>query len=58
MDLHDWVNDGLTTIYVFVVDLEVRRGLPLGELTGQRRIVVPLVAGCWVRPSLRWCTWR
>ncbi|WP_246131242.1 Na+/H+ antiporter NhaA [Cellulomonas aerilata] len=45
MDLGHWVNDALMTIFFFVIGLEVRRELSLGELTDRRRIVVPLVAG-------------
>jgi len=45
MSVHGWVNDGLMTLFFFVVGLEVRRELALGELTDRRRIVVPLVAG-------------
>lgn len=33
MDLHHWVNEGVMTVFFFVVGLEVRRELALGELT-------------------------
>jgi Na+/H+ antiporter NhaA len=45
MDVHHWVNEGLMTVFFFVIGLEVRRELALGELTDRRRVVVPLVAG-------------
>uniref|UniRef100_UPI0011BEA000 Na+/H+ antiporter NhaA n=1 Tax=Actinotalea fermentans TaxID=43671 RepID=UPI0011BEA000 len=45
MDLHHWVNEGLMTVFFFVVGLEVRRELALGELTDRRRVLVPAVAG-------------
>ena len=45
MDAHHWVNEGLMTVFFFVIGLEVRRELALGELTDRRRVVVPLVAG-------------
>jgi Na+/H+ antiporter NhaA len=45
MDLHHWVNDGLMVVFFFVVGLEVRRELSVGELTERSRILVPLVAG-------------
>lgn len=45
MDLHHWVNDGLMVVFFFVVGLEVRRELSVGELTDRSRIVVPVVAG-------------
>jgi Na+/H+ antiporter NhaA len=45
MDLHHWVNDGLMVVFFFVIGLEVRRELSVGELTDRRRVTVPLVAG-------------
>lgn len=45
MDLHHWVNDGVMVLFFFVIGLEVRRELAVGELTDRRRVVVPLVAG-------------
>lgn len=45
MDLGHWVNDGLMALFFFVIGLEVRRELSVGELTRRRRLVVPLVAG-------------
>jgi Na+/H+ antiporter NhaA len=44
MDLGHWINDGLMAIFFFVVGLEVRRELSIGELTERRRVVVPAVA--------------
>ncbi len=45
MDLGHWVNDGLMVVFFFVIGLEVRRELSVGELTQRRRVVVPLLAG-------------
>ncbi|MBO0843081.1 MAG: Na+/H+ antiporter NhaA [Nocardioides sp.] len=45
MSLHHWVNDGLMVVFFFVVGLEVRRELAVGELTDRSRVVVPVVAG-------------
>ncbi|HEY7722705.1 MAG TPA: Na+/H+ antiporter NhaA [Pedococcus sp.] len=45
MDLGHWVNDGLMALFFFVIGLEVRRELSIGELTQRRRVVVPLVGG-------------
>ncbi|MEO9324390.1 Na+/H+ antiporter NhaA [Nocardioides sp. C4-1] len=45
MDLHHWVNDGLMVVFFFVVGLEVRRELAVGELTERSRLTVPVVAG-------------
>jgi Na+/H+ antiporter NhaA len=45
LDLRDWVNSGLMTIFFFVVGLEARREFDLGELRERRRFALPLVAG-------------
>jgi Na+:H+ antiporter, NhaA family len=42
--LHFWVNDGLMTIFFFVVGLEIRREMHEGELSDVRRAALPLVA--------------
>lgn len=43
-DLHFWINDGLMTIFFFVVGLEIRRELHRGELRQLRKAALPLVA--------------
>jgi Na+/H+ antiporter NhaA len=43
-DLRQWVNDGLMAIFFFVIALEIRRELDMGELRERRRIAVPLLA--------------
>lgn len=45
MDLEHWVNDGAMALFFFVVGLEVRRELAIGELTDRRRVAIPLLAG-------------
>ncbi len=45
MDLHHWVNDGLMVVFFFVIGLEVRRELAIGELTERSRLTIPLIAG-------------
>ena len=45
MDLEHWVNDGLMALFFFVIGLEVRREISVGELTDRRRATIPLVAG-------------
>ena len=54
MDLKHWVNDGLMAVFFFVVGLEVRRELAVGELTDRRRVTVPAIAalGGIVVPAL------
>jgi Na+/H+ antiporter NhaA len=45
LDLRGWVNDGLMTLFFFVVGLEARREFDLGELRDRRRFALPLLAG-------------
>jgi Na+/H+ antiporter NhaA len=45
LDLREWVNSGLMTFFFFVVGLEARRELDLGELRERRRLALPLLAG-------------
>jgi Na+/H+ antiporter NhaA len=53
-DLRQWINDGLMTFFFFVVGLEVRRELDMGELRERRRVAVPVMAalGGMVTPAL------
>jgi Na+/H+ antiporter NhaA len=43
-DLRHWVNDGLMVFFFYVVGLEIRRELALGELRDRREAAVPAVA--------------
>jgi NhaA family Na+:H+ antiporter len=43
-DLHFWINDGLMTIFFFVVGLEIRREMHGGELSTLPRAALPLMA--------------
>jgi NhaA family Na+:H+ antiporter len=43
-DLHFWINDGVMTIFFFVVGLEIRREIQQGELHEIRRAALPLAA--------------
>lgn len=43
-DLRGWTNDGLMALFFFVIGLEIRRELDMGELRDRRRIAVPVVA--------------
>ena len=44
LSLREWVNSGLMAFFFFVVALEARRELDLGELRERRRFVLPLLA--------------
>lgn len=54
MDLGHWVSDGLMALFFFVIGMEVRYELSVGELTGGGRIVIPVVGavGGMVVPAL------
>ncbi|HET6297990.1 MAG TPA: Na+/H+ antiporter NhaA [Kribbella sp.] len=45
MDLMEWINSGLMTLFFLVVGLEARREFDLGDLRDRSRFVLPLVAG-------------
>lgn len=59
-DLRFWVNDGLMTLFFFVVGLEIRREIHRGELSQLRRAVLPLVAalGGMVAPAAIYLMWN
>lgn len=42
--IHHWVNDGLMAIFFFVIGLEIKRELLLGELSTWRKASLPVVA--------------
>jgi len=52
--LQYWINDGLMAVFFFVVGLEVKRELLLGELRDLRAAVLPVVAalGGMIVPAL------
>jgi Na+/H+ antiporter NhaA len=43
-DLRHWVNDGAMALFFYVVGLEIRRELSLGELRDRRAAAVPAIA--------------
>jgi len=42
--LHFWINDALMAIFFFVVGLEIKRSIILGELASLRQAALPVVA--------------
>ncbi len=54
MGLAHWVKDGLMTIFFFVVGLEIKREVLLGELSSMRKATLPVLAavGGSVTPAL------
>jgi Na+/H+ antiporter NhaA len=45
LDLHEWINSGLMTLFFLVVGLEARREFDLGDLRDRTRFVLPMLAG-------------
>ena len=54
LSLHDWVNDGLMAIFFFLVGLEIKREVLIGELSTRRSATLPVAAalGGMVVPAL------
>lgn len=52
--LHFWINDGLMVVFFFVVGLEMKRELLVGELSSFKKATLPVIAalGGMVVPAL------
>ena len=42
--LHHWINDGLMAIFFFVIGLELKREILVGELADPKQAILPIVA--------------
>mgnify|MGYP003385710985 CR=1 FL=1 len=42
--LHHWINDGLMAIFFFVIGLELKREILVGELADPRQAILPITA--------------
>jgi NhaA family Na+:H+ antiporter len=49
-----WINDGLMALFFFIVGLEIKREVTIGELASPRRAALPLIAalGGMIGPAL------
>lgn len=54
MGMHHWVNDGLMALFFFVVGLELKREIMVGELSDLRQAALPIIAavGGMIVPAL------
>jgi NhaA family Na+:H+ antiporter len=54
MSLHGWINDGLMAVFFFVVGLEIKRELLIGELSTRQTAALPIAAalGGMIVPAL------
>ena len=52
--LHHWINDGLMSIFFFLVGLEIKRELLVGEISSVRKATLPAIAalGGMIVPAL------
>lgn len=44
LTIHHWINDGLMTIFFFVVGMEIKREIVAGELSTLRKAALPIAA--------------
>lgn len=53
-DAHHWINDGLMAIFFFLVGLELKREVLVGELSNIKQIILPAAAavGGMVMPAV------
>ena len=44
LNLHHWINDGLMVVFFFVVGLEIKREMVVGELSSAEKAALPVAA--------------
>jgi NhaA family Na+:H+ antiporter len=54
MSLHHWINDGFMALFFFVVGLEIKREVVVGELSSPKQAMLPVAAaaGGMIVPAL------
>ncbi|MFA7355239.1 MAG: Na+/H+ antiporter NhaA [Sulfurimonadaceae bacterium] len=54
MTIHHWINDGLMAIFFFIIGLEIKREITVGELSSIKVAALPILAaiGGMVLPAL------
>ena len=54
LSLHHWINDGLMTLFFFIVGLEIKREIVVGQLSTFKKAILPVAAavGGMVVPAL------
>ncbi|MDR2127251.1 MAG: Na+/H+ antiporter NhaA [Prevotellaceae bacterium] len=60
MSLRHWINDGLMMIFFFVVSLEIKREIMVGELSSLKKSSLPIAAaiGGMIVPALIFCAFN
>ncbi|MBC8494104.1 MAG: Na+/H+ antiporter NhaA [Candidatus Thioglobus sp.] len=52
--IHHWINDGLMTLFFFIIGLEIKREILVGELSNVKVAILPIIAaiGGMIFPAL------
>ena len=60
LSLHHWINDGLMAVFFFVVGLEIKREMIVGELSSPRQAALPIAGalGGMIVPALTYAAFN
>ena len=60
LSLHHWINDGLMAVFFFVVGLEIKREMLVGELSTPRQAALPIAGalGGMIVPAVIYATFN